>query len=137
MADLTPQPVTEQDLADWFRINAELKALKLKESLLRAHVFKGFFPDPKEGTNSLELSDGFTLKAVHTINRNVDEGALVALKDELRKRNIEPDELIKYKPELKKANYNKLTAEEQNFFDQVLIVKDGSPQISIVKPKED
>ena len=81
------------------------------------------------------------LKAVRVVDRKVDEGELDAYKVASREEGsnlpkLQWSKLIRYKPELVKGEYNKLTAEERQACDQVLIIKDGSPQLKIEIPKK-
>lgn len=135
--------VTLTDLANWFRMKAELGRLKGQEAMLRTRIFKHFFPVPTEGTNSHELNDGTggVLKATHCINRTVLEPELQALKDAQRVEGsnapkVNLDVLIRYKPELVKSEYNKLTEEERQWVDQCLDIKPGSPQMEVTIPKK-
>lgn len=134
MVEIPQNQVTQEDLAAWYQMSQELRTLKAKESLLRKKIFGSAFPDPKEGTNNYDLADGYVLKGQHVLNRDVDIGALDALKPKLREEGVNPDNLVKYKPELKKAEYNKLTQEQKQLFDQCLIIKPGSPSLEIVLP---
>lgn len=134
MVEIPQNQVTQADLAEWYKMAQDLRNLKAKESLLRKKIFGSAFPDPKEGTNNYDLPDGYVLKGQHVLNRDVDIGALDALKPKLREEGMNPDNLIKYKPELKKAEYNKLTEGQKKLFDQCLIIKPGSPSLEIVLP---
>ena len=149
MADLEEaQAVTPAELAKWFLLKKQLADVKTAEILLRTRIFKFFFPTPEEGTNTHPLKDGTgaELKAVHTIDRKVDEGELEALKaaleaakadekDNLHGLEIPFEDLIVWKPELKTAAYRKLSEAQQQVFDRVLVVKPGSPQVDIKIPK--
>lgn len=137
MTEIPTNEVTSTDLAEWYKMQQKLAKLKSAEALLRNKIFKGLFLAPTEGTNKHQLNDGTgaVLKATHVINRSVDEGALDALKEELRNKKIKTADLIRYKPELVISEYRKLTDEEQKLFDRVLIVKPGTPQMEIVIPK--
>jgi hypothetical protein len=148
MADLEEaQAVTPAELAKWFLLKKQLAEVKTAEILLRTRIFKFFFPTPEEGTNTHPLKDGTgaELKAVHTIDRKVDEGELEALKAALaeaandEKNNLhglefEFDKLIVWKPELKIGEYRKLSEAQREVFDRVLVVKPGSPQVDIKIP---
>lgn len=149
MADLEEaQAVTPAELAKWYNLKKQLADVKTAEILLRTRIFKFFFPTPEEGTNTHPLKDGTgaELKAVHTIDRKVDEGELEALKAALAeaatddKNNLHGlefdfDKLIVWKPELKIAEYRKLSEAQREVFDRVLTVKPGSPQVDIKIPK--
>ena len=129
-----PTVLTADYLADWYKMAQELKSLRAKVILMRKRIFTLVFPDPKEGTNSFGLDDGYVLKGQYTLERTVDEGAFNALREQLREENMNPDTLTHTKLLLVKRIYNKLTAEQKSLFDQCLIIKPGSPSIEIVLP---
>lgn len=126
--------LTQQDIEQWYELQAKLKQIKASEMLLRTKIFKALFPNPVEGTNKHELGDGWVLNATYSLTRDIDPGALQAVREKLVENRINPDKLVNYKPSLIKSEYNKLTAEEQQLFDSVLIIKPGSPQLNIVLP---
>lgn len=132
-----PQPVvTQEDLNQWYEAKELLKKYKTLEYALRKKIFGVYFPAPEEGTNTVPFNEDYDLKAKHTLDRKVDEPVLNAVAKELREEHKLPvDTLIRYKPELNKREYNKLTAEEKRVFDQVLTIKEGSPQIEFVLNK--
>lgn len=135
MSEIPENKVTQADLSAWYEMSQQLKTLRAKEMLLRKKIFDNAFPEPKEGTNNFELADGYMLKGKYELNRDIDQGALDALKDTLREKGINPDVLVKYKPSLSIREYRQLTEEEHKLFDQCLIVKPGSPSLEIVLPK--
>lgn len=125
--------VTSADIHLWYKMKAELKKLTDAEMELRQFIFKGKFISPVEGTNRLGLGEGWDLKAVHVINRSVDEPALGILIQKFQESKIPVDALIKYRPELVKSEYNALTNEQKQLFDQALTIKPGAPQLDVVK----
>jgi len=136
------QAVTPAELAKWFMLKKQLADVKTAEILLRTRIFKFFFPTPEEGTNTHPLKDGTgaELKAVHTIDRKVDEGELEALKEAMFAEGSNLPEmdlttLIVWEPKLKISEYRKLTDEQKQVFDRCLVVKPGSPQVDIKIPK--
>lgn len=136
MSQIPDNPVTQADLAAWYEMAQQLKTLRAKEMTLRKKIFGNAFPDPKEGTNSYKLADGYMLKAQHKLDRSIDPGAFDAMKDVLRKHEINPDSLVRYKPELVLREYRALGEKDRQLFDQCLIVKPGSPSLEIVMPKK-
>lgn len=134
MTQLPEHDVTLADLVEWDALRQQLARVKAAEMVLRTKIFKGYFPAPVEGTNNAPLANGYVLKGKFTITREVDPGALQALKDELLKAAISADKLVTYKPSLAVAEYRKLTAEQQHLMDQCLIIKAGSPALEIVLP---
>jgi len=123
-------------LTEWYNVKAEIAPLAQKEGILRKAIFDHCFPAPVEGTNTYVLPDEHQLKGVHVINRNVDDAALDALKPKLAEKQVNIDTLIKRKPELVKSVYNTLNDEQRHLVDQFLVIKEGTPQLSIVPPSK-
>lgn len=143
MVEIPEHKVDSNTVAAWFEAKEALNKAKAREILLRMELFKGFFPTPREGTNTKILEDGtgiakglagWQLKATHVINRSVDEGALTTLTPMFREKNIPVDTIFKVKRELSVAAYRELTAEELQLVDQALTIKDGTPGMELVKP---
>lgn len=134
MTNIPDNTVTQADLEHWYKLQEELKRIKASEMLLRQKIFGAYFPSPVEGTNSAPLGDGFVLKGKYTINREVDPGALGALRPRLLEAGIKADDIVQYKPSLVLKEYRTLTEEQTKLFDQCLIVKPGSPALEIVLP---
>lgn len=135
MVEIPENEVTQADLAEWYKMQEDMKKLRAREMLLRQKIFKFYFPNPDEGTNNHNMPDGYVLKGKHTINRDVDPGAFQVLRKTFEEAGIHPDALVQYKPSLVKREYNTLTEEQKRLFDQALIVKPGSPALEIVLPK--
>jgi hypothetical protein len=151
MAQIDADPVTPGELAQWYELRETLAKVKQAEALLRARIYRHYFKDPKEGTNSFDIDDGTgaVLKAQRVIDRKVDVGAFDALRKtqneqwgEQRTPGAVPsvpllklDELVKWKPEVSITEYRKLTDNERAYFEQCLVIKDGSPQLDVVIPK--
>lgn len=142
MVQVPQDQVTVNDLTVWFTMQEELKKLKASEMMLRKRIFGHYFPDPKEGTNTFVLPDDYQLKGKHTIQRDVDQGAYLAMnakdpqseKSQFEMQGINGDALVEWKPSLKLSLYRELTAEQQQFFDRCLLVKPGSPALEITPP---
>lgn len=142
MTAIPENQVTQADLTEWYNLKEQLNKFKAAEMLLRTKIFKGMFADPKEGTNTVPLADGWVLKGKRTINRDVDVAALNvnAMVDpatgmsRLTSHGIHPESLIKWKPELVLANYRTLTEEQKEIFNECLVIKDGSPSLEITLP---
>lgn len=145
-------PVTVADITNWYNIDKQLKALKGTEAMLRTRIAKFFFPTPTEGSkdnkypmNKINPADtsGAILQMDYTINRNIDEAQLAALKDAINAEGSNlPKELlqvlervIKWKPELNKGEYNKLDAETKLLIDRVITAKPGMPGLEVKIPK--
>lgn len=135
-------PEQKELLTTWYLAIEQAKPAKeliAVEQALRKQVAEAFFPDPKEGANSVELDAGWKLKLTYKIDRKVDEAALTSVKEQLRERNVNPDPLIRMKPELATAAYKSLLLvdpESVLIFDQALIIKSASPTLELIPPKE-
>ena len=108
------------------------------EQKLRKEVFSAMFPDPKEGTNTIELEAGWKLKGVYKLERKLDVAALDAVKKQLRDMNVNPDALIEMHPSLVTPAYKALWlthAEAGVVFDQALTIKPASPTLELIPPK--
>ena len=136
MVKIPENQVTQADLERWYVLQEELARKRNEEQLLRQKIFNGMFHEPVEGTNNLDLADGYVLKGKRVINRTVDEAAFKSSIEELAKNGIRTDEIVKYKPELVTSAYRKLTEEQRHLMDTVLIIKDGMPGLEIVLPKK-
>lgn len=140
MALIPPDVVTEADLSAWFVAAEELSKAKAREMRLRLRIFKFYFPNPKEGTNTVDLPPvagvPYALKATYPITRNVDQALLDTLLPKLHEKGIPIDSLIERKPTLVLSNYRTLTAEQLALFDQVLEIKPGSPGLKIAEIKK-
>lgn len=137
MSDIPVPEVTMADIIEWDNARAKAAEWKAKEAILRQRVFKGKFPSPVEGTNTVELNKGYVLKAVHVINRKVDLGnltALAAAEGVFHKEGIDANKLIEWKPDLKTKEYRALPEAKRLIFEQALIITPGSPTMSIVLP---
>lgn len=126
---------TQEDLNVWFTMTQQLDKLKLAEMELRKRIFATYFKSPIEGTNKVPLTEGWVLKCDHKINRTVDIASLTNAVAMFAESGIDTASLIKYKPELILPEYRKLDDDTRKVFDQVLVIKEGSPQLDIIKPK--
>lgn len=151
------QPVTLEDLARWYNLQAELGKLKAQEALLRPIIFKHFFPGAHEGVNDYLLpvdpndpnAVPYVLKGTRKIDRKIDLPVYYSYSKEwadpdtgevfpsqFAAKGIPIDELIEFKPELRVGAYKKLDPEKRAFVDQVLNIKDATPSMEI-KPLSD
>lgn len=136
MTAIPANAVTQADLDSWNQMQTQLAALKSAEMLLRIKIFKGLFPNPVEGTNSVPLgTEGWVIKAKYQITRKPDVALLTAKAAELRKAGIVLEDVIRTIPELAVGEYRELTDDQRHLLDQVLEIKPGSPSLEIVLPK--
>jgi len=136
---MTPEQIAK--LAEWnnaLQLAEGAKVLVAKEQELRKEIAALFFLEPTEGTNKVELEQGWTLKLTHKIDRKVDEAALPAVQEQLRLLEINPDPLVKMKPDLDTKAYKALklvNPDAAKVFEQALIIKPASPTLELVAPK--
>lgn len=135
MSVIPANTLTQEDFNKWAEVTKEIAKLKATEMLLRMKIFGIMFPNPKEGTNSVPLSEGFELKAKYPINRRILVDVLAARTKEFKAAGLKLGDLIVSKPELAVAEYRKLTDLELKLFDQALEIKPGTPQLEIFLPK--
>lgn len=135
MTNHIPEPFTQEELNEWYKLQEELKTIKEREMELRKKIFAFCFPSPVEGTNSFSIADGFVIKGKHTITREVQLELYDAAKERIREAGVILEELVKWKPTLVLSAYRKLTDDQRNAMDMCLQIKPGSPAIEIVKPK--
>lgn len=134
---LTPEQAFE-NLQKWWQQQQQLIALKTAEILARKDLVKFYFANPREGTNRLDLGGGYDLKLDFGYDRKVDEAALDATKaSEFKKLGLSKDELFTYKPQLNLKAYRKLNAAQRAFIDELMDVKETTPQLHIVPRAQD
>lgn len=135
MTEETKKPhLNQAKLNKWYKMQEELRVLKDEEAALRREIFEAAFPNAKEGTNKLELAEGWVLNATLPINRKVDLPTFQAMKEQLLEHHIKVDQIVEFKPELSVKQYRCLTEEELHLVDQFLIISEGSPQMKVVLP---
>ena len=135
--DIPPQPETtidENEIGLWWSMAQKLKKLRAQEIMARKRIFGFFFKDPDEGTNNHNLDGGYVLKGGYKLDRKIDEGAFVSMKEKFREAGINPDVMVKQELTLVKKEYNKLSDKQVKLFDQVLLIKPGSPSLDVVMP---
>lgn len=135
-AEIPKPTATEADVANWYKLTVQLSDLKQQEYFERMKVFRGFFHDPREGTNTHVLSDGYQLKAVNVVNRSIDVAAVTTNARMLAEMGVDLNKVIKWTPELVKSAYNELTEDQRKAFDNCLVVKEGTPQLEIKEPSK-
>lgn len=135
-------------LADWERSKIVLEAAKKSEMNLRKEAFAAGFEDPKEGTNRIELSNGYELKGVRKINYrlNGDFKTCLAVHAKICALGNEgpyiADRLFKMSIDIYPGEYKKLLSESlversaKALIDEILITSDGAPTLEIIAPKK-
>ena len=122
-----------------------LAAAKEAEATLRKEVLGdcyGFNPEAlREGTENVELGNGYKLKAVFKISytfNNAEDGVDKAL-SKIEKAGTEgafiAERLVRWKPELSVTEYKKLPEKFKKLIDEVLVTKESTPSLELVAPK--
>ena len=146
----SPEWIAERNriLQLWEASKVQLEKAKADEMDYRKKfVTFAFNPDKKEGTERIELANGYQAKAVKKLtyglksldpNTPVDE-AVDAMLTELESASEEgvfiAKRLIKWTPELSKSEYNKLPLDLKAIADKVVETKEGAPTLEIIEPK--
>lgn len=117
-------------LEEWYDLSRELKTLKERELTLRRELFAAYFTDPKEGTNTIEIEEGWELVGGYTFTRTIDPAALDAVVEQLG--NV-LDNVVVWKPSLSVTNYRKMNDADRHVLEQALVIKPGAPTLAIRK----
>ena len=129
----------------WEAAVKALAAAKDAEAALRKEVLaEAFAFDPealREGTENFELGNGYKLKAVFKISRNLnnENEAVDKVLSKIEKTGPEgafiAERLVKWKPELYVSEYRKLPEKFKKLFDEVVTSKEAMPSLELVAPK--
>ena len=129
----------------WEAAVKALAAAKDAEAALRKEVLtEAFAFDPealREGTENFELGNGYKLKAVFKISRNLnnENEAVDKVLAKIEKTGPEgvfiAERLVKWKPELSVTEYKKLPEKFKKLFDEVVTSKEAMPALELVAPK--
>ena len=129
----------------WEAAVKALAAAKDAEAALRKEVLaEAFAFDPealREGTENFELGNGYKLKAVFKISRNLnnENEAVDKVLSKIEKTGPEgafiAERLVKWKPELSVSEYKKLPEKFKKLFDEVVTSKESMPSLELVAPK--
>lgn len=129
-------------ILQWQEAVKALAVAKEAEAALRNEVIAANFAEHKdEGTENVELGNGYKLKAVFKLSYTLDnkeEGVDKAL-TKLEKMGAEgqfvAERLVRWKPELSVSEYKKLDEKYKKVIDTVLTTKPGLPSLELVEPK--
>jgi hypothetical protein len=129
----------------WEQAVKVLATAKDAEIALRKEVLaEAFAFDPetlREGTENFELGNGYKLKAVFKVSRNLnnEDEAVDKVLAKIEKTSPEgvfiAERLVKWKPELSISEYKKLPEKFKKLFDEVVISKEAMPVLEFIAPK--
>jgi len=132
-------PLTPEQIAAvqaWNEAKNELDRFKQQESMLRDELVKLLFSSKDEGTESIEVSNGWKLKAVKKLDYKLDnkDNQIVAIC-----AMLDPDtakRLFNWKPDLSVSTYKQLDATTQSLLNGCLTIKPAKASLELVPPKE-
>lgn len=130
----------EEKLATWYTTKQQLDALKEQERVMRDEIVSALATSDKlEGTENIDIGNGYKLKVVKKLNYSLDkqklDDVLIHIEDNFENGKFLVERLVKYKPEMSTAEYKKLPQEVKVIFDAVVTTKEAAPSIDIVAPK--
>lgn len=146
----SPQWIAKRDelLARWQSEKLLLDRAKADELKHRLDFVRfAFSKDKLDGTERIELRNGYVAKAVKSVryafvSRNKGETAEEALKaaiDALVESGPEgvfvARRLIKFTPELVVGEYKKLPTRLREIMERVIEIREGTPTLEIIPPK--
>lgn len=128
----------------------DLSSLKAKELELRKYIVNRAFPSKSEGTNTLELGNGYELKAVVKYNYRLADNEIVekTLQEIASVGNEGPfiaDRLVSWTPNFLKTEYTKHQEDAASgnenakkilkLTEIMLEITDAAPTLTIKEPK--
>lgn len=135
----------------WQRTQKILQNAKADELEVRKTAVKVYVPQAVEGTNTVELGEGFKLKAVLKYNYNLDtdndkiDDALGHIAKLGNEGSFVSDRLVKWTPSFLLTEYRKLQDDAEagsefaktalKIIGEVLTITDAAPTLNIVEPK--
>lgn len=139
--------MNQDKLLAWDHAKKALDAAKALESSLRQEVLKDFYDfggesDLREGTENLELGNGYKLKATFKLSRKLENKngetseALRAIAEIFEGGKLYAERLVKWSPELSVSEYKKLPTNIREVIDSALTSKAATPSLEIVEPKK-
>ena len=140
----------DEVLIEWQRLQTELANAKVAEMEMRRYVVKRAFPDATEGTNKVELGNGYELKATVKYNYNLDtdldkvEAALNKIAVMGNEGAFIADRLVKWSASFLLTEYRKLQELDatniqkaiKKEIDAVLLITDAAPSLEIKAPSK-
>lgn len=135
-------------LQKWEESKTALETAKADEMAARkSFVDFSFDPNKKEGTERIELHNGYEAKAVKKLNytfKSYDPNIEVADAVDITLQKLEAlspegkfvaNRLVKWTPSLSLSEYRELNPEFKAIVDTVIETKEGAPTLEIIAPK--
>lgn len=148
--DLRDALTRDQVLTAWDHCKKQLAEVKANELEWRKYVVKRAFPDKQEGTNTVDLGNGYTLKAAIKFNYKLADNTIVKKTlDAITKIGNEgafiADRLVSWSPSFLLMEYRELQKQAESGSDtaqqilakigEMLVVDEAAPTVSIIAPK--
>lgn len=147
-----PRDSLSQDevLMQWNTAQTTLSIAKEREMSWRKYVVKRAFPNKQEGTNTVELGNGYSLKAKVSFNyklasNDIVEKTLDAIAKIGNEGSFISERLVSWSPSFLLTEYRELQRQAESGNDtaqqilsligNMLIVDEAAPTVSIVAPK--
>jgi hypothetical protein len=135
--ELTPEQV--QALDAWNQAAQQLAAAKSDELVKRMEAIKliPFSEEKQEGSQSVKLHQGWTLKLDRPMNYTMDKdnGLVTAALSKLAEVNPgAAQELMRWEAVCSTGAYKKLTDEERLIVAPVITIKPGTPSLTLSPP---
>lgn len=137
----------DEVLAEWEGRKTLLATAKEREMEFRKYVVSRAFPNATEGTNTVELNNGYSLKANIKYNYKLADNKIVeATLDKIAKVGNQGsfivDRLISWSPSFLLTEYHKLQEDQTEesktilkLVNDMLIIEDAAPSLEIKAPK--
>jgi hypothetical protein len=122
-------------IQEWNVAKQQLNQWSETESTLRDLVIQELFNTGKtEGTETIELSNDWTIKATKKLNYRLSnkDGELVNIIATLP--SVIAQNLIRWQPDLNLSMYRKLDPSTQALFNPVLTIKPSKPSLELIAP---
>lgn len=140
-----PQPeaptlTRDQAILLWLKARKDLNTARLAELNMRNLIVGNEFPSGvPEGTNTIELGNGYKLKATGVLNYSLDKDAVESALDAIEATSPEgkfiAERLVGWTPQLSVAEYRTLPPNIKALIDRVLTIKPGQSQLEFYEPK--
>jgi len=138
-------------LMRWDALKQAVEAAKEQEMELRKYIVTRAFPNADEGTNTIELGEGYKLKAVVRYTYKLADNKTVT--DVLQKigklgneGEFVADRLVSWTPNFLKSEFTKLQEEASEgskfaadtilLINEMLTISNAAPTLDIVEPKK-
>lgn len=121
-------------LKAWQHSQQQVKEWQEKERECRDAIVKALFSAEKdEGTETVDVGEGWKLKATKKLNYSLNnkDGQVTAIVSTWPAMA----QLVRWSPELNVKDYKKLDDQTKEVFNGCLTIKPGAPTLEVVAPK--